>query len=502
MPRICLCLAAKTLGRNLEVLEQYRKYVDLVELRVDFLDPDERFLIRRFPEQACLPVILTIRRDVDGGNFSGGEAARIVLMSKALAFAETDLRRNFAYVDIEEDLNAPSLEEAARTFGTRIIRSCHNLKGTDEDLAGKLRSLRHVGDEIPKVAVTPHSTADLRRIYQAARETKDFDKIILGMGYMGTNTRILTEHTGSYLTYAAVRGEPGVREAAPGQLDVRELAELYRFHEIDAGTRLFGITGFPLKVTASPTFFNKVFDAENLNAVYVPFPSDSLEEFLKLAEELGLEGASVTIPYKEKLLPYLAARSDQVNAVGACNTIVRGSEGWMGYNTDAKGFSTSLLDFTGAKTLWGKRITIIGAGGAARAATAEVYRLKGKALILNRTAVKARNLAKPYRFAWGGLDEESLERMRRYSNIIIQTTPAGMTGNADTDPAPEYRFSGKERVMDMIYEPERTPFLRRAEEAGCLVLNGYDMLLRQARYQYRFFIGKEFPPQLMSRIQM
>jgi 3-dehydroquinate dehydratase/shikimate dehydrogenase len=92
-------------------LEKYRKLIDLAELRVDCLDPDERFLIRSFPEKAGVPVILTIRRKIDGGQYIGGEGARIVLLSKGLAFADANRRRNFAYVDIEEDLNVPSLEE-------------------------------------------------------------------------------------------------------------------------------------------------------------------------------------------------------------------------------------------------------------------------------------------------------------------------------------------------------------------------------------------------------
>jgi hypothetical protein len=82
--KICLCLTAKTIGRDLEILDKYRKYADLAELRVDCLDPDERFLIRRFPALAGLPVILTIRRNVDGGRYSGGEGARVNLLRGGL----------------------------------------------------------------------------------------------------------------------------------------------------------------------------------------------------------------------------------------------------------------------------------------------------------------------------------------------------------------------------------------------------------------------------------
>jgi 3-dehydroquinate dehydratase/shikimate dehydrogenase len=501
MARICLCLTAKTLSRNLELLEKNRKYVDLAELRVDCLDPDERFQIRRFPEMAGLPVILTVRRKADGGHFVGGEGARITLLSKGLAFAEADRRRNFAYVDLEEDLQVPSLEEAARTFGTRIIRSCHDFQGAEGDLSRRLRDLRHGGDEIAKIAAFPQTLQDLVRLYRAARETMDMEKILLGMGPLGVNTRILAERMGSYLTYTGVPDGEGHFPAAPGQTSPRELVETYRFRGISGKTQLFGIVGFPLAATGSPAFFNQVFAAENIDALYLPFPADSLDDFLALARELELQGASVTVPYKEAILPHLLTQSAEVRSVGACNTIRYSAHGWMGYNTDTQGFSDSLLEFMGKKNLKGKRVTIVGAGGAARAVAAMVFRLKGKALVLNRTISRARELAGLYRFSWGGLDARGGEMVEKFADLIIQTTSVGMEPDIAGDPLEEYSFSGRELVMDLVYKPERTRFLQRAAEAGCRVLNGYDMLIRQARYQYRYFLDREFPAVLLSRLQ-
>jgi 3-dehydroquinate dehydratase/shikimate dehydrogenase len=512
-----LCLTGKTLARNLKALEIYRNYVDLAELRVDCLEPDERFLIRRFPEQAGLPVILTIRRTRDGGYFNGGEGSRISLFSRGLAFAEADRRKNFAYVDLEEDLNVPSLEEAARTFGIQIIRSHHNIHGVDEDLAAKLRSLRRIGDEIPKAAVKPNSLADTLRLYALAEEV-DFDKIILGMGHYGVNTRILAEKLGSYLSYTSAitgiastfkdapaegrREEPAFPLGAPGQLNPRDLMEVYRFRDITAKTKIFGVVGYPLNVTSSPPFFNRVFIEEKIDAVYVPFPAESLNVFLELAELLNIQGASVTVPYKEEIIPCLSSASDEVKSIGACNTIVRTPAGWSGYNTDTLGFSDSLLNFMGLADFRRKKVTIIGAGGAAKAVAAEVFRLKGKALILNRTAVRAKRLALPYRFKWAGTDSEGVELAEKFSDIIIQTTSAGMEPFVDADPLPDYKFTGKETVMDIVYKPERTCFLLRAMQAGCQVLNGYDMLRRQAMHQYRFFFGREFPVHLKNRIHI
>jgi 3-dehydroquinate dehydratase/shikimate dehydrogenase len=527
--KICLCLTAQTIARDLEILEMNRRNVDIAELRVDCLDPDERFLIRQFPEQAGLPVILTVRRDIDGGNYTEGEASRIRLLAQGLAFAEADRRKNFAYVDLEEDLDVPSLEEAARTFGTQVIRSFHNLKGIDEDIPGKLRKLRRTGDEIAKIAVLARGSADALALVRAAREERNTNKIILCMGRYGAFTRILAEKLGSQISYTSA-GELDTPLGAPGQFLPREMVELYRFRGITPETKVFGVVGHPLTVTGSPTFFNTVFGLENTDAVYVPFPADSLKDFMLLAEELDLQGVSVTIPYKEEVVQYLDSMSDDVERIRACNTIIRGPRGWRGTNTDMQGFSDSLLDFMGnppardsggergggwniaarfrgrktgprpVSSLRGKKVTVIGAGGAARAVAAELYRLKARVLILNRTVMKARALAAPYRFHWGGLDDRGVDLMGKFSDIVVQTTPAGMEGNPDRDPLELYAFTGRELVMDLVYKPELTPLLQRAAAAGCPVLNGYDMLIRQARYQYAQFLKRDFPPALFSRV--
>jgi 3-dehydroquinate dehydratase/shikimate dehydrogenase len=334
----------------------------------------------------------------------------------------------------------------------------------DEDLVTRLKEMRHAGDEISKVAVTPQNMGDVLRLYQAAAETMDFDKIIVGMGHFGVNTRILAEKMGSFLTYASAVSSsmetpregstkkpmedlhlPG---AAPGQLNPRDLGELYRFRDISAKTKVYGVLGYPLKATSSPMFFNRVFSEEHIDAVYVPFPADSLQTFLELAELLQIQGVSITVPYKEEILPHLLTKSDKVISVGACNTAVASANGWMGYNTDMQGFSDSLLNFIGKHTLRGRRVAIIGAGGAARAVAGEVFRLKGKGLILNRTTVRAKRLAQPYRFEWGPLDSGGIEMMDRYGDIIIQTTSVGMEPNIEGDPLPDYKFSGSELVRN------------------------------------------------------
>jgi 3-dehydroquinate dehydratase/shikimate dehydrogenase len=504
LAKICLCLTGKTIKRNLEILDKYRKFADIAELRVDCLEPDEQLYIRRFPELAGMPIILTIRRDMDGGHFTGGEGTRVKLLARGLAFANADSRFNFAYVDIEDDLDVASLEEAARTFGTRIIRSCHNLQGDIGNIPAKVLSMRHGGDEIVKIAVSVKNTSDVLKLYRASKKCKDKDKIFIGMDHYGVYSRILAEKFGSFLTYSSALSEVEV-SGAPGQLDVRDLAELYRFRKITKKTKIYGVVGDPLKSSVSPWLFNNIFNMENIDAVYLPFPVNSVDHFFDLAKELGVQGLSITVPYKEAVLIRLAKRTAAVRRIGACNTMYRCNDGWYGDNTDCTGFSDSLLNFIDRKNLRFQKITIIGAGGVARAVAAEVYRLHGKAVILNRTAYKAKNIASQYKFRWGGLDNRGIEIMYKYNDIIIQTSSVGMEGydnaNVDNnDPLELYSFTGKEAVMDLIYTPPITPFLKRAADAGCKIINGYDMVIRQACLQYERFMGNEIPMQLLSWI--
>ncbi len=183
-----------------------------------------------------------------------------------------------------------------------------------------------------------------------------------------------------------------------------------------------------------------------------------------------------------------------MKSIGACNTAIRQAIGWSGYNTDALGFSDSLLAFLGRKHLRGKRVAIIGAGGVARAVASEVHRLGGRACVLNRSVVRAKELAERYGFAWGSLDDRGIFLMDKFHDVIVQTTSVGMEGgDLDADPIGLYRFQGKELVIDLIYKPQKTRMLARAEAAGCPILNGRDMLERQARLQFALFTGQEMP---------
>ena len=260
-PLICLCLTAPTVKEDLALIEKYRSYIDLVELRVDMLEDDERLEIRDFPSMANIPCILTIRRIVDGGRYAEGEASRSMLFARALAFASEDSHKNFAYVDFEEDFHISSLQDAAMAYGTKIIRSYHDMKNPVKNFAEKLRAMHESPYEIPKIAFMPHSLKDVSEMYKEMQNFQSTDQIVCAMGAYGLPTRILAQKFHSYLSYTSPE-ELNHLLADIGHTDPKTLFEVYNFHKIDDDTLIYGITGYPLKYTSSPVLQNGNFQRE------------------------------------------------------------------------------------------------------------------------------------------------------------------------------------------------------------------------------------------------
>ena len=517
---ICLSLTAPTLEENLRFIRRYRTQFDLLELRLDLLRQSERYAIGGFAPRAQaaagtrIPLIITARVEDDGGNMPD-DADRLRLLELGLK------TRHYAYIDLELRLRSRPrgrrLAAYARRNGARIIRSHHDLDGIAH-AADYLSQLASEADEIPKLAVTPRSTAELHQFIQVIERYSATPRILVGMGDFGFPTRILTRRLGSMLTYCSPADG---RQAAPGHSDPTMLRATYGYATIDAETQLFGIIGNPVLHTLSPAYHNRRFREAGLNARYVPFPCDDPCAFLRLADLLGIRGFSITIPHKEAILACLDGYDEQVRAIGACNTAIREASGWHGLNTDADGFWKPLSDRV---ELWRPfRALIIGAGGAARAICSVLLRQGAELLILNRTVANARQLAdrlldeldqnragdqaengvedraenragemaggrlRP-RIAVGGLDAAGM-RQARGSDLIVQTTSVGMEPHVEADPLPDYHFRGTEIVCDIIYAPRYTHLLARAQRSGCQIIDGSAMFNAQAASQLRLFVN-------------
>jgi len=494
-PLICLTLTGKTLEEDAALVRKYIQYIDLAELRVDFLTEDEQLYIRRFPAMVNVPCVLTIRRKIDGGLFTSGEISRTMLFGRALAFADQNPLKNFAYVDFEEDYHIPSLQDAALAFGVRIIRSCHDMEKPITSLKALCDEMRKTGYEIPKIAFMPSTLADVTNLFKEAETMTEYDHILCAMGPLGQVSRILAYKLNSYLTYTSPE-ELNANIPSVGHLDPITLTNVYRFRELNERTALYGVTGWPLVSTASPEIHNAGYKAMDLNALLVPVRSPSISDVLDFARQVGMRGLAVTIPHKETVLQELAELDQEAGEIGASNTIVRKNSGWAGYNTDAYGFKTALVEFLGTDKLRHRKVAVIGAGGASRAVAYVIKQMGARACIFNRTVAHAKALADRYGFEYAPLDPESAGMLETYSDIIIQTTSMGMnsssSSNKDNDPLYFYQFHGDEKLFDIIYVPEITPIMMRAAEAGCKVCNGKKMLKYQGYKQFKIFTGVDY----------
>jgi len=482
MTRLCLTLSRPTLEENLKDLNSSSP--DIAELRIDLLDSMNMEDLVSFPLKTKVPLILTCRFRADGGAWTGNRVLREALLLSVMDGA-------YAYMDLEEDESSELLVQKAREKGIKIIRSFHDFKKVPGDLLQRLEEMSSRGDLV-KAAVMPKGIDDLKSLFETAESWNKMHPgedrlILLGMGAYGVPSRILAGRMGCFLTFCS----PSGHETAPGHMDWHTLHNTYRAGEIDRETLIYGIIGNPVLHSRSPQIHNPGFHKRNLRAVYIPFTVDNVESFFKLAGLLNIRGFSVTVPHKEEVRPFLYSEDPAVQAVGACNTVIRGKAGWEGFNTDVIGFIEPLKKF---RALKGLKAALIGAGGAARSAVYALQQEGCEVNVFNRTVERALVLVRDFGCRGGSLENlrEELEKGTAF-DLVIQTTSAGMHGTGQDNPVPFYPFTGRELVYDIIYTPPETSLMKAAGEAGCTVLGGLPMLEQQAAAQFKLFTGADLP---------
>ncbi|MBO4511594.1 MAG: chorismate synthase [Victivallales bacterium] len=482
-PRICLTLTNATLQQDYADLAASRPFVDMAELRVDCLEKAELDNAHLFPQKTKLPVILTIRRSADGGAWTSDDTQRIGLFQRLLSEAPVP----FAFVDFEGDFRIPQLEELARSRSTRIIRSQHSFDGPIKNVVAQCQALKGTSDDIPKLAfATPHCS-DLTQLFRETADFTGFPHILCAMGAMGGASRILASRTHSMLTFTSP-AHSIANMSAIGHFTPETLVRTYRFRSLTARTELYAVTGWPLGHTASPELNNSAFFAEAKDAVMVPIQAETAAEAIECAQVLAVRGMAVTIPHKENIMQFMSVIDETAQSIGAVNTVVRGPMGWHGYNTDAAGFTAALLDFLQVDSIAGRKVAILGAGGASRAVAYAIYKQGADACIFNKTLEKAQALAAKYGFKSAPLSAESLPLLQEYAGIIIQATSVGLKASSPADdPIPFYQFKGSETLYDLVYVPDVTPVMQRAQKAGCRVHSGMTMLIEQAKEQRRLY---------------
>jgi len=257
---------------------------------------------------------------------------------------------------------------------------------------------------------------------------------------------------------------------------------------IDAQTELYGVIGNPVKHSLSPIIHNRAFKRLGWNAVYLAFEVKNVEEALRGIQGLGVRGVSVTIPFKTEVIPFLDKVEGLAKKIGAVNTIVNRRGKLIGYNTDCEGALQALEE---KMDLRGKRVVLLGAGGAARAIGFGLQERGYPLIVVTRSKERWHALSRELGCDY--LPISSLVRMKAgglEADVIINATSLGMYPRDRQTPIPKKLLKEGMMVMDIVYQPLRTKFLREAKEKGCVTVDGLEMLIRQGMAQFEIWTGR------------
>jgi len=276
-----------------------------------------------------------------------------------------------------------------------------------------------------------------------------------------------------------------------GQLPLREGDRAALSALLKGGEKggLCAIAGYPCSHSRSPALWNGLFARYGLPYLYTSFEWPDIGELIQAVRDLGVRGLSVTIPFKETVIPHLDGVDPDARAIGAVNTVVQCGGVLRGFNTDWLGIRAPLEDRAGA------RAVVLGAGGAAAAAVYALRSLGMEVTILNRTPGKAAGLAE--RSGCRAAPLSSFRDLR--PEVVVNATPVGMHPDRSSLLAAEDLREGM-TVFDLVYTPPETPLLALARRAGCRVIPGTEMFIHQAREQFFHVTGIRVPGDIVREL--
>lgn len=478
---ICLPIVAKSNAEAFRLLELAAKEpADLYELRFDLWE--ERPEIVGLLQAASRPVVATCRSREQGGSFQGDAQARLALLQSAMDAGA-------AYVDAEEDI----IGGLKRRDGAIVIASWHDFGGIPDDLQAVSERLAATPSDWVKFAVTPKKLSDNFTVLNAIRASRK-PAIGIAMGEMGLATRILGPAHGSKLTFGTLSAG---HESAPGQTTARQLIDVYRLKSITRKTAVYGLVGDPVRLSAGYIFHNRALAALDIDAVYISFLCQDLGDFIKNAPRaINLRGLSVTMPLKHDALALAGKASKTAMQSGAANTLIRLEGMWHADNTDFTAVSGCVGDRTreAGIDLQGAEALLLGAGGAARAIGGALESLGCRVTLSGRNADKTRVLAES--MGWSAVEWD--RRTEGDWKVVANSTPLGMSPRVDETPYPAEYWHGGMAAFDAVYHPRKTRFLKDAQAAGAVTVDGVDMFVRQGAEQFRLWTGREMPEALRS----
>ncbi|MDR0319069.1 MAG: shikimate dehydrogenase [Nitrososphaerota archaeon] len=272
---------------------------------------------------------------------------------------------------------------------------------------------------------------------------------------------------------------------------------------ISGKTRIYAVIGDPVEHSLSPAIQNAAFNALNINGIYTAFRVKSSDVAAALAgiRALGVLGLNVTMPHKEAVITYLDWLDEPAKFLNSVNTIHNKDGKMLGYSTDGIGALRALRE--NRADPYGKKVLILGAGGAARAIAYSLIQEANELVVLNRTVSEAEKLAELLKRKFnkkirtGSLSPEVIKEKIKDTDILLNTTSVGMAPNINQSLITPDNLKADLTVMDIVYNPCETQLAKDAKAAGAKVISGIEMLIYQGAAAFEIWTGQQAPVQVM-----
>src|ERR1700674_264496 len=300
LPKVCLALSGDTVDDMLANAESMARDNPFLEFRLDYLKQPLAALpkIHRFLEtHQYVTAIGTCRRADNDGKFKGSLASQLEVLTKANAAG-----CQIVDLELQRELKSKSEAIARLRSRARLILSFHDFRAT-RNLDETLGKMLKIPADFYKVVSTATTLSDNVTMMKFLQTQSDKHGLVgLCMGEQGIISRVLSVRAGSVFTFGAVSAD---LKTAPGQISAHDLRSIYRIRQVDAATRVYGVAGDPIEHSLSPVIMNTALRRENVNGVYLPLHAKTLKDLLHCVREIPLHGLSITMPYKQAILPHL-----------------------------------------------------------------------------------------------------------------------------------------------------------------------------------------------------
>ncbi len=478
--KMCVSLLPDSPGQLADWIRQCGE-ADLFELRLDRFPAIDFGQLRQLTDK---PLIVTLRLTQEGGFWNNSESERRNLFQHALD-------AGMDYLDLEWQ-SAPSLLPLlSRPPGAGIILSHHTQTSKFEELQDIFDRMLKIDAAVYKLVYPAQSLNDnlaALKLWEYAR-SRQVKTVIHASGEAGTPSRLMGALRGNCWTYLAPDAQ---HRTAPGQITLREAVSHYFLKEKSLTSAIVGLVGHPIEQSRGWRLHNLLLHNQKRTSgngsrslhdfIYLNFPSADFTAFWDRWKNY-LEGLSITLPHKEKIVPHLDQLSPAVQVSGVCNTAIKRREEWWGFNTDLHALLELLQPH---RQHLQQGVLIIGTGATARSAVAALQQLEIEPIFVTGRNTRRGELLRDI-FGIHFLPLNKLEEVKIAG--IIQTTPVGMFPHGEQIPPGSRLFREGMVVLDVVYNPPFTRFLNIAREKGCTIISGEEMFLRQAAKQFELFSG-------------